>query len=455
MSYLCKVKKINQLILNLTGNIMKRTIFTFIALLSFISVIAQNVPRKFVCLEIETSTLCVYCPYAAMGADSLLTAGKSVAVIENHCLGMGSDPYSNAGARSRETLYGVTGYPTATFDAVSGQVGVYGTVNQYNHYLPIYNTRIAQNSPIDMSMTFTNDSLHYDITVTVTKVGTINANSLKLYLFVTESNIHYNWEGQHWLHFVNRTMAPDKNGTTVDFTSGNTQTYNLSVDMDPSWVLSNCEFVATVQDMDASQGQFNAAGTMLNKREEFQTIKSGLFPLLADFTADKNQLILYDAVTFTENVTGGYVKTNQSYQWSFPGATPSSSTDSMPTITYTESGSHDVTLIVNRGGQIDTITKTNFIYVGGVGIKEPAGNEMSVYPNPSQGSFMVSFNVQKSFVADITLRDMSGKTVYTENAVNISNNMTKTFRLSNVPAGQYFLDVRNNDLKIAKKIMIY
>jgi PKD repeat protein len=249
-------------------------------------------------------------------------------------------------------------------------------------------------------------------------------------------------------------MVPDKNGTVVDFTSGNTQVYNLSFDMNSAWVLKNCELVATVQDMDASQGTFNGGGYNLNKREEIQTVKSGAIPLSVDFSSSLNQLVLNDTVTFTPNITGGYVNVNTYYNWSFPGAVPSSSTDSMPTVEYTESGSHDVTLILNKGGQIDTLTKTNFVYVGGVGIKEQAGNSMTIYPNPNQGSFSVTFNIQKSFIADIALIDMNGRTVYSETAVTVNNNMTKTFILGKVPAGQYFLEVKNNDQKIVKKVMI-
>ena len=55
---------------------------------------SQNVPRRMVCLEIETSTRCTYCPGAAMGAEDMLANGKQVAVVENHCNGLGNDPYS-------------------------------------------------------------------------------------------------------------------------------------------------------------------------------------------------------------------------------------------------------------------------------------------------------------------------------------------------------------------------
>jgi PKD repeat protein len=59
-----------------------------------------------------------------------------------------------------------------------------------------------------------------------------------------------------------------------------------------------------------------------------------------------------------------------SYQWFFPGATPSSSTDVSPTnICYNNPGSYSVTLMGTNGITSDTITLNNYI---------------TVYPYPAQ-----------------------------------------------------------------------
>jgi len=53
-----------------------------------------------------------------------------------------------------------------------------------------------------------------------------------------------------------------------------------------------------------------------------------------------------------------------SWQWSFPGATPSSSSDENPeNVCYTVPGSYDVTLIVSNDAGTDTITISNFITI--------------------------------------------------------------------------------------------
>jgi PKD repeat protein len=65
-------------------------------------------------------------------------------------------------------------------------------------------------------------------------------------------------------------------------------------------------------------------------------------------------------VTFTDQSTGSPT----SWNWSFPGGTPSSHTgQTPPTVTYDSAGSYDVTLIVSNTCGSDTETKTNYITV--------------------------------------------------------------------------------------------
>ncbi len=55
-----------------------------------------------------------------------------------------------------------------------------------------------------------------------------------------------------------------------------------------------------------------------------------------------------------------------SFEWSFPGGNPSSSTEMEPVVTYTEAGQYAVTLIVSNDGFTDEITQTNYIIVNDV-----------------------------------------------------------------------------------------
>lgn len=345
---------------------MKKLILSIIMLLSFSALIAQNVPRQMVAVEDATGTWCPNCPAAARGCEDLLSHGCMVAVIANH----NGSSYANTYSNARNAMWNISGYPSVTFDGTLGYLGGSYGGNNYSAYLPKYNQSIAVTSPVSMSMAITNNGLDYTVDVTLTKVGTITSTNNILYFFVTQSNITQNWQGMTHLEHVNRLMVPDQNGTLVDFTSGNTQTVTLTFSMNASWPLADCEFIAMLQDKDAGQG--NIPGThngiygWVAKNVVYQCIKRAIIDLSVDFTASQTTIAKDGSVTFTSDVSGGYIGANELYQWSFPGGTPDNSTDKNPTVVYSDCGPYDVMLIVNRGGQIDTVNKVKYIQVGPV-----------------------------------------------------------------------------------------
>ncbi|MEI6899961.1 MAG: Omp28-related outer membrane protein, partial [Bacteroidota bacterium] len=285
-------------------------------------------------------------PGAAMGADDLLLNGCKVAVIENH----NGDSYANTYSDSRNTYYAITGFPTAIFDGLSRVVGGNHSSSMYSSYLPKYNARIAVPSPLAMEINITHTGLNYTAVITMTKVGTITATDLKLQLFVTQSGISQNWQGQTHLEHVNRLMVPDKNGTAIDFTSGNTVTKTLNYTLDAAWPVEDVEFITFVQST--------------STKECFNTLKRAAIDLTADFNASATVVPHAGTVHFTSNVAGGYIGTPQHYTWTFPGGTPATDTAANPTVVYNECGIFDVTFSVDRGGQVITITKPMYFTAG-------------------------------------------------------------------------------------------
>ncbi len=339
---------------------MKKTLLSLIFLVATTVVLAQSTAREMVVVEVGTGTWCTYCPGAAMGVDDLLANGKKVAVVENH----NGDSYANNYSNARNSLYGITGYPTATFDGNQAVVGGSHTNSMYSSYLPKYNAAIAVGSPVEMTMTETHTGLDYTITCVVTKTDPITATNVKLNFAVTQSNIMQNWQGQTHLEHVNRLMVPNQNGTLIDFTSGSVQTVVLTFSMNAAWPLEDCEFVAWLQNMNSGQG--NCPGGTVKKWSTFQGLKRGVIDLNADFSASSTAVNTGESVTFTNNTTGGYIGVPETYQWTFPGGAPASSTDKNPVVTYDICGTYDVMLIVDRGSQIDTILQPAFINVGPV-----------------------------------------------------------------------------------------
>lgn len=82
----------------------------------------------------------------------------------------------------------------------------------------------------------------------------------------------------------------------------------------------------------------------------------------ADFlnSTSTNIICAGDSVTFTDNSWNG---NPTSWSWTFPGGSPGTSTDSMPTITYSTPGTYDVSLTVTNGSGSVSETKTAYIIV--------------------------------------------------------------------------------------------
>ena len=82
-------------------------------------------------------------------------------------------------------------------------------------------------------------------------------------------------------------------------------------------------------------------------------------PPVANFSADAYTVGPGGGVTFQDQSTGNPT----SWSWTFPGGTPSSSTEQNPTVYYNAEGSYDVTLTVSNAEGNDTKTETGYITV--------------------------------------------------------------------------------------------
>lgn len=107
----------------------------------------------------------------------------------------------------------------------------------------------------------------------------------------------------------------------------------------------------------------NKAGMTAN--QPFSIIISGanlaLTPPVVDFSASNTGVCPGGSVTFTPIVNGNV----NTYNWSFPGGSPSFSSQTSPTVTYNTPGQYQVQLIVFGPTGSDTMIKTQFIQVGG------------------------------------------------------------------------------------------
>ncbi|MCB9290026.1 MAG: PKD domain-containing protein [Lewinellaceae bacterium] len=105
------------------------------------------------------------------------------------------------------------------------------------------------------------------------------------------------------------------------------------------------------------------------------TITLNLAAPVANFTVSGNEGCAPLTVTFQNNSENA-----DSYSWSFPGGTPSTSTAPNPTVTYETPGAFSVTLMAINAAGSGALTRQNIIVVGGPpqGGFEYATNEATV-----------------------------------------------------------------------------
>lgn len=86
------------------------------------------------------------------------------------------------------------------------------------------------------------------------------------------------------------------------------------------------------------------------------------------------------------------LNTVTTYQWFFPGGTPSQSSMANPSITYNNTGSFDVTLVVSDGNFTDTITLLNYLDVQSPNVEQmpfTENFELPTFPRSPVAKFSI------------------------------------------------------------------
>ncbi|MBR9923001.1 MAG: PKD domain-containing protein [Bacteroidetes bacterium] len=126
-------------------------------------------------------------------------------------------------------------------------------------------------------------------------------------------------------------------------------------------------------------------GTSTNFEPGYTYTEDGTYTITLDATNDCGTVSMTETVTvvtapqagFAANVTEGCVPmtvqfTNQStanaetFEWSFPGGMPASSTDENPIVVYNNAGMFDVSLTVTNAAGESTVQEVSYISVGDV-----------------------------------------------------------------------------------------
>ncbi len=113
---------------------------------------------------------------------------------------------------------------------------------------------------------------------------------------------------------------------------------------------------------------------------------------IADFTNDFQETCLGGQITFKD----ASYNAPKTWEWSFPGGTPSNSSDQNPTIVYNKPGTYNVSLVVSDGTNSMTVTKSNLITVLGESTKIPLLETFNTYSKISDASFWKVINTDNN-----------------------------------------------------------
>lgn len=81
-------------------------------------------------------------------------------------------------------------------------------------------------------------------------------------------------------------------------------------------------------------------------------------------------------------------------------------------------------------------------------------HELSVYPNPSQGQFILQMNVRKASHFQINILDVSGRKVFEQNLGQVYGSYAQPIDLTNYSKGLYVLELSSSDGEVFRQNLI-
>ncbi len=139
----------------------------------------------------------------------------------------------------------------------------------------------------------------------------------------------------------------------------------------------------------------------------------------SNFSADKTNLTIADAVTFTDLSQGN----PSAWLWQFEGGTPASSTSQNPTVTYNQVGTFNVSLKVTKGGEEKSKTITDMITVEDVVVQDYCTPSSSSYSSYEYISLVRFSNINNS-------SSYSGYTDHTNKEANVLKGSTYPLKVT-------------------------
>lgn len=188
----------------------------------------------------------------------------------------------------------------------------------------------------------------------------------------------------------------------------------------------------------------NSAGEDVEVKQKFIKIEAKIVAPVANFMADKRELIEGDSVQFTD------LSINQptAWQWLIEGIETDTLTTQNPVFTFDKAGSYNVQLTASNSAGFTTKREDAYIVVGTASTKDaPWINTTKFYPNPViTDKFYLTFELNQSEKVKFEIISTSGTEVKTllNKEVKAGRNEI-SFNADMLASGHYFLKLSGSD----------
>jgi hypothetical protein len=148
----------------------------------------------------------------------------------------------------------------------------------------------------------------------------------------------------------------------------------------------------------------------------------------------------------------GYVLTSSSAtgnQWYFNGTLISGATSQ----NYTATANGNYTVVVTSGNCSSAASAVSLV-TGIVAISEIDPYIFSIFPNPSQGDFSVSFKADLGELYKLKVFNEAGQLVFEDAIENQNGQIVKQVQLGKVASGIYNVTISNGQIESSKKIIV-
>lgn len=109
-------------------------------------------------------------------------------------------------------------------------------------------------------------------------------------------------------------------------------------------------------------------------------------------------------------------------------------------------------IIPARFADLDTI---GCAFIVGIENEVSENATFKIYPNPTKGAFEIKSNGFNTATINISIRDLSGRIVYSEFVNNAANKFNKSFDLNGEASGVYFITILDGQNIINEKLILH